>query len=130
MFSLRLTKDPEIRYSQSDNSMAIARVNGAVDRRIKRQGEPDADFITLIAFGKTAEFLEKYCHKGIKLIVETHVQCGSYTNKEGQKVYTTEFVIDNVEFAESKKDPNATTQPANDEGFMSIEGDLEELPFQ
>ncbi len=128
MFSLRLTKDPEIRYSQSDSSMAIARVNGAVDRKIKRQGEPDADFITLIAFGKTAEFLEKYCHKGIKLIVETHVQCGSYTNKEGVKVYTTEFVIDNVEFAESKKDSNGTNQ--NDEGFQNVPDGFENLPFK
>ena len=99
----RLTRDPEIRYAQ-DNSLPVARFTLAVDRRFKRDNsQQTADFINCVAFGKTAEFLEKYARKGTKFVVEGRIQTGSYTNKDGQKVYTTDVVCENVEFAESKK---------------------------
>ena len=98
----RLTRDPEIRYSQGENAMAIARYTLAVDRRFKRDGEQTADFISCLAFGKSAEFAEKYLHQGTKILIEGRIQTGSYTNKEGQKVYTTEVVVESHEFAEGK----------------------------
>ena len=98
----RLTRDPEVRYSQGENSLAIARYTLAVDRRFKRQGEQDADFIPCVAFGKSAEFAEKYLRQGIKIAVTGRIQTGSYTNREGQKVYTTEVIVEESEFAESK----------------------------
>ena len=99
----RLTRDPEIRYSQSgDGQMAVARYTLAVDRRFNRNGEQTADFISCVAFGKSAEFAEKYLRQGTKIVVEGRIQTGSYTNKEGQKVYTTDVVVENQEFAESK----------------------------
>lgn len=98
----RLTRDPDVRYSQGDNPLCVARYTLAVDRRYKRDGEQTADFISCIAFGKAGEHAEKYYHKGIKIIVEGRIQTGSYTNKEGQKVYTTDVVVENQEFAESK----------------------------
>ena len=98
----RLTRDPEIRYSQTSEPVAIARYTLAVDRRFKREGEQTADFISCIAFGKAAEFAEKYLHKGTKIVVSGRIQTGSYTNKEGQKVYTTDVVIEEQEFTESK----------------------------
>lgn len=98
----RLTRDPEVRYSQGENSLAIARFTLAVDRRFKRQGEADADFISCVAFGKSAEFAEKYLRQGVKIALTGRIQTGSYTNKEGQKVYTTEVVVEETEFAESK----------------------------
>lgn len=99
----RLTRDPEVRYSQGDSSLAIARYTLAVDRRFKRDGdEQTADFINCVSFGKTAEFAEKYYHKGIKIAVSGRIQTGSYTNKDGVKVYTTEVVVEDQEFAESK----------------------------
>ena len=137
----RLARDPEVRYSQNDTSMAIARFSLAVDRRFKRDGdEQTADFINCVAFGKTAEFLEKYARKGTKFVVEGRIQTGSYTNKEGQKVYTTDVVCENVEFAESKNsqsggssfDGGAGFAPSSDagDGFMNIpDGIDEELPF-
>ena len=97
----RLTRDPEVRYSQGENSLAIARYTLAVDRRFKRQGEQDADFIPCVAFGKSAEFAEKYLRQGIKIAVTGRIQTGSYTNREGQKVYTTEVIVEESEFAES-----------------------------
>ena len=103
----RLTRDPEVRYTQGENSMAIARYTLAVDRRFTRSrdnsgDQQTADFISCVAFGKSGEFVEKYCHKGTKLVVTGRIQTGSYTNKEGQKVYTTEVVAEDQEFAESK----------------------------
>lgn len=135
----RLTRDPEVRYSQGENSLAIARFTLAVDRRFKRQGEQDADFISCVAFGKTAEFAEKYLKQGTKIAVTGRIQTGSYTNKEGQKVYTTEVVVEETEFAESKSTSGEsgyqnTSRPAPTEaigdGFMNIpDGIDEELPF-
>ena len=98
----RLTRDPEIRYSQGGNSMAIARYTLAVDRRFAKNGEQSADFISCVAFGKSAEFAEKYLHQGTKMCIEGRIQTGSYTNRDGVKVYTTEVVVENQEFAESK----------------------------
>ena len=128
----RCTKDPEIRYGGANNT-AVAKFSLAVDRKFKREGdEQTADFINCVAFGKTAEFLEKYAHKGTKFVVEGRIQTGSYTNKEGNKVYTTDVMVENVEFAESKKaneDSEPASQPDND-GFMNIpDGIDEELPF-
>lgn len=98
----RLTRDPEVRYSQGEKSTAVARFTLAVDRRFKRDNEPTADFIGCVAFGKTGEFIEKYCRQGTKLCVEGRIQTGSYTNKDGNKVYTTDVVVESAEFAESK----------------------------
>ena len=98
----RLTRDPEVRYTQGDNASAVARFSLAVDRRFKKDGEQTADFINCVAFGKTGEFIEKYGRKGTKFVVEGRIQTGSYTNKDGQKVYTTDVVVEQVEFAESK----------------------------
>ena len=98
----RLTRDPDIRASQNENSVSVARFTVAVDRRFKRDGDQSADFISCVAFGKTAEFIERYTKQGTKLCLEGRIQTGSYNNKDGQKVYTTDVVVENVEFAESK----------------------------
>ena len=129
----RLVRDPEVRYSQGAESMAIARYTLAVDRRIKREGQQSADFIQCVAFGKAGEFVETYLKKGIKMEVEGRIQTGSY-EKDGQRIYTTEIVIESQEFAESKNQNNAqsnTEQPSPvGDGFMSIPDGLdEELPF-
>lgn len=140
----RLTRDPEVRYSQGENPTAIARYTLAVDRRFRRgnDGEQNADFIGCVAFGRSAEFAEKYFRQGLKVIVTGRIQTGSYTNKDGQKVYTTDVVVEDQEFAESKavSDANAggfqavapspaPSAPAGD-GFMNIpDGIDEELPF-
>ena len=135
----RLTRDPEIRYSQNENSVTVARFTLAVDRRFKRQGEDQAaDFINCVAFGKTAEFAEGYLKQGTKVVGCGRIQTGSYTNKEGQRVYTTDVVIEELEFAESKKaqqyDAGSTTQKpeldADADGFVNIPDGLEDgLPF-
>jgi single-strand DNA-binding protein len=137
----RLTRDPEVRYSQGDASTAIARFSLAVDRRFKRDGEDQtADFINCVAFGRTAEFMERYARKGTKFVVEGRIQTGSYTNKDGQKVYTTDVVVENIEFAESKSSDNnnggyvpadrPSPSGAAGDGFMNIpDGIDEELPF-
>ena len=140
----RLTRDPEVRYSQGENATAIARYTLAVDRRMSRNnqnGDQTADFIQCVAFGRSGEFAEKYFHKGTKIVVTGRIQTGSYTNKDGQRVYTTDVVVEDQEFAESK---NAAAQnngggfvPADrpspsdaGDGFMNIpEGIDEELPF-
>lgn len=116
--------------------MAIARYTLAVDRKFKRDGEPNADFINCIAFGKNGEFAEKYLHKGIKILVEGRWQSGNYTNKDGQKVYTNDCIVESCEFSESKNasqqnEQNSRPQPSNsDDGFMQIpDGIDEELPF-
>lgn len=137
----RLTRDPEVRYSSGDNQMAIARYTIAVDRRFRRDGDTQtADFIGCVAFGRQAEFAEKYLRKGTKIAVTGRIQTGSYTNKDGQKVYTTDVVIEEQEFAESKgaSGDNAGFAPAErpspssaaGDGFMNIpDGIDEELPF-
>ena len=138
----RLTRDPEVRYSQGDASTAIARFSLAVDRRFRRDGEEQtADFINCVAFGRTAEFMERYARKGTKFVVEGRIQTGSYTNKDGQRVYTTDVVVENIEFAESKAsgdNNNGGYVPADrpspsgaaGDGFMNIpDGIDEELPF-
>lgn len=134
----RLTRDPDIRYSQGNPQTAIARYTLAVDRNYKRDGEQNADFISCVAFGKSAEFTEKYFHQGTKVVICGRIQTGSYTNREGQKVYTTDVVVESQEFAESlsvKTAREQTTQPAagrpDADGFMKIpdEVDDEGLPF-
>ena len=139
----RLTRDAEVRYSQGENSTAIARFSLAVDRRFRRDGdEQTADFISCVAFARSAEFAEKYLHQGTKIVVTGRIQTGSYTNRDGVKVYTTEVVIEEQDFAESKAaaaqnsnmgvpQPSAP-QPsaAASDGFMNIPDGLEEeLPF-
>ena len=108
----RLTRDPEVRYTTGDNPLAIARYTLAVDRRFKREGEATADFINCTVFGKGAEFAEKYLAKGTKIAVTGRIQTGSYTNQEGQTVYTTDVVVDSQEFAESKSSNTETDTPA------------------
>ena len=145
----RLTRDPEVRYSSGDNPLAIARYTLAVDRRFKRDGEPTADFIRCVAFGRSAEFAEKYFHQGIKIAVSGRIQTGSYQNRDGNTVYTTEVVVENQEFAESKAASDASRNAfqysnpapapapmpepeieAPDDDFMNIpEGIDEDLPF-
>lgn len=142
----RLTRDPEVRYSQGDNAMAVARYSLAVDRRFTRNSEERAaDFINCVAFGKAGEFAEKYFRKGTKLAVTGRIQTGSYTNKDGMKVYTTDVVVEEQEFAESKNAggaseggfsnsgfSNGASRPETSvgDGFMNIpDGIDEELPF-
>ena len=98
----RLTRDPEVRYTSGENSLAIARYTLAVDRKIRKDGDATADFIPCVVFGRSAEFVEKYFRKGLKIAIVGHVQTGSYTNRDGQNVYTTEVVVEEQEFAESK----------------------------
>ena len=113
----RLTRDPDVRYSQGDKPMAVAKFNLAVERRYKREGEQTADFINCTTFGKIAEFIERYCHQGTKLVVEGRLQSGSYTNKDGLKVFTTDVMVEHCEFAESKAaaSGNGNTQRPNPE---------------
>ena len=136
----RLTRDAEVRYSQGESSTAVARFSLAVDRRFKRDGDDQsAVFINCVAFGRTGEFMERFGRKGTKFLVEGRIQTGSYTNKDGQKVYTTDVVVEQVEFAESKASgdnsgyvPTDRPSPsgAAGDGFMNIpDGIDEELPF-
>ena len=145
----RLTRDPDVRYSQGENSMAIARYTLAVDRRGRRDNSQDgqtADFINCVAFGRTGEFAEKYLRKGTKICVTGRIQTGSYTNKDGQKVYTTDVVVEEHEFAESKNsasgnggfsggapaapfDGGNSSQDSGDEFINIPDGIDEELPF-
>ena len=126
----RLTRDPEVRYT--DSGASIARFGLAVDRRFKQENGADADFINIVSFGKTAEFIEKYFHKGMKIALNGRIQTGSYTDKDGKKVYTTDIVAENVEFCESKGTSanNDAPAPASDGDFMSVpDGIDDELPF-
>ena len=136
----RLTRDPEVRYSQGDSASAVARYTLAVDRRLKRDGEQSADFINCVAFGRAAEFAERYLRQGVKIAVTGRIQTGSYTNRDGVRVYTTDVVIEEQEFAESKaasasnsgyQAAPAPSPSANiGDGFMNIpDGIDEELPF-
>lgn len=138
----RLTRDPEVRYSQSSEPLAIARYTLAVDRRGRKDtsgNEQSADFIPCVAFGKAGEFVEKYFRQGIKVVVSGRIQTGSYTNKDGNKVYTTEVIVEEQEFAESKNasqnSGESSERPgpsmASADGFMSIPDGIEnELPFK
>ena len=133
----RLTKDPEVRYTQGDNSMCIASFTIAVDRRFK--GEQSADFINCVAFGKLGEHVEKYYRKGLKTALTGRIQTRNYTNRDGQKVYVTEVVVEELEFAESKNSGEKAVcgteklnKKSNDplDGFMDIPDEMdEELPF-
>ena len=132
----RLTRDPDIRYSNGENRMAVARYTLAVDRRIRKaDGEQTADFISCVAFNKAAEFAEKYLHQGTKIAITGKIQTGSYTNKDGVKVYTTDVVVEECEFAESKNaaSANANQAPTAEagDGFMSIPDGVGDggLPF-
>ena len=143
----RLTRDPDVRYSAGENSTAVARYTLAVDRRFHRDGDATADFISCVAFGRQAEFAEKYLRQGTKIAITGRIQTGSYTNREGQKVYTTDVVVEEQEFAESKNAggnnggysapqhnnpaPSANTSDLGSaDGFMNIpDGIDEELPF-
>ena len=136
----RLTRNPDVRYSQGEKATCVARYTLAVNRRFRRDGEQDADFINCVAFGRNGEFAEKYLHKGTKILAEGRIQTGSYTNKDGVKVYTTEVVVENQEFAESKNaqgnggyaNAGQSAAPAPmpaDDGFMNIPDGIEELPF-
>lgn len=132
----RLVRDPEVRYSQGENATAVGRYTLAVDRRYRREGEDGADFIGCVCFGKAAEFAEKYLRKGTKLVVIGRIQTGSYTNRDGARVYTTDVVVEDQEFAESKNSSNdhetapKGPYPTAIDGFMNIpDGIDEELPF-
>lgn len=151
----RLTRDPEVRWTQGEEQKCMARFTLAVDRGGKKQdGQKTADFISCVAFGRTAEFVEKYCVQGIKLVISGRIQTGSYTNRDGAKVYTTDVVVDGLEFAESKKNSDAGNREAGNrearqrdiddarnghygdqgqgnEGFMNIPDGVEDegLPF-
>ena len=135
----RLTRDPEVRYGAGENSTAVARYTIAVDRRFKRDGEQKTDFIGCVAFGCNAEFAEKYLRQGTKIVLTGRIQTSSYTNRDGQKVYTTDIVVEEQEFAESKAatagngGQNNYSRPsaaADVEGFMNIlDGIDDELPF-
>lgn len=142
----RLTRDPDVKYTAGDNPMAIARYTLAVDRRFKKENEATADFISCVAFGKAAEFAEKYFRQGIRIVVSGRIQTGSYTNRDGNKVYTTDVVVEEQEFAENKnnaagnnnvQDNTAAGQQSGNQGvsvdadgFMNIpDGIDEELPF-
>lgn len=129
----RLTRDPEMRYT--DGGSAIARFSLAVDRRYKSENGPTADFPNCVAFGRTAEFIEKYFRKGMRMGCQGRIQTGSYTNNDGQKVYATDVVVESCEFVESKasqqpEENNNGFGPADENGFMNIPDDIdEELPF-
>ena len=148
----RLTRDPEVRYSQGASQTAVARFSVAVDRRFKREGEPDADFFNCTSFGRQAEFVERYLHKGTKVVLSGRVQNDNYTNKDGQMVYSVRIMVDEIEFAESKNASGGGNSDYNNggynnggfgggnngapapsgagDGFMNIpDGIDEELPF-
>lgn len=139
----RLTRNPDVRYSQGERPMAVARYTLAVNRRFKRDGEPDADFINCVAFGRQGEFAEKYLKQGTKIVISGRIQTGSYVNKDGNRVYTTDVVVEEQDFCESKAsqgnhsfgggfEPAGRPAPsaAAGDGFMSIpDGIEEELPF-
>lgn len=135
-----MVRDPEVRYSQGDKPTAVANYTLAVERKFKRDGEPTADFIPCVAFGKLAEFAEKYFRQGLRVSISGRIQTGSYTNKDGVKVYTTQVVIEEQEFAESrseqKQNPNIQAGPspygpASDDSVMNIPPGMDdEVPFR
>ena len=128
-----LTRDPEIRYSQGENATAVARFSIAVNRRFARQDEDDTDFFNCVAFGKQAEFVEKYFHKGSRMLLSGRIQNNNYTNNNGEKVYSVQIIAEEIEFAECKNssssNDNAPSKPSHDD-FMEIPDDVEDgLPF-
>ena len=129
----RLTADPQVRYSQGDNATAVARYTLAVNRKFKKDGEPTADFIPCVVFGRSAEFAERYFRKGMQVAISGRIQTGSYTNKDGVKVYTTEVIVEEQEFAESKaasQQNGSDSAPVSTYGFTNIpDGIDEQLPF-
>ena len=128
----RLVREPEVRYSAGENATAICRFNIAVDRRFKREGdEQTADFINIVSFGKTAEFIQKYFTKGQRIGLAGRIQTGKFTNKDGQTVYTTDVIAEEVEFVESKKSGNETgSSSKSDDGFSNVPDEVDgELPF-
>ena len=136
----RLTRNPEVRYGSGENSTSVARYTIAVDRRFKRDGEQNADFIGCVAFGRNAEFAEKYLRQGTKIVLTGRIQTGSYTNRDGQKVYTTDIVVEEQEFAESKAAAagnsgqgnysRSSTAHSDANEFMTIPDNIDdELPF-
>ena len=135
IFMGRFTRDPEVRYSQGANPTAIARFTLAVNRRFKRDGEPEADFFNCPAFGKQAEFIERYMRKAVKVVVSGRIENDNYTNKEGQMVYSVKVMIEEIEFAESKaaggnQGNSGYSNMGPGDGFMNIPDGLdEELPF-
>jgi len=129
----RLTKDADIRYLQNENSTCVAKFNLAVDRKIKRNGEPTADFLNCVAFGKVGELIEKYVGKGSKIGIVGRLQTGSYTNKDGVKIYTTDIMVEEIDFLDSKKASDGDAAPGasiNQDDFLKIpDGTETELPF-
>ena len=127
----RLTRDPEIRYANNEKNTCTARFSLAINRKFKTNGQYEADFPNCVAMGKAAEFVEKYFHKGDMIALDGHIQTGSYTNKDGNKVYTTDVFAENVEFAQSKSDNgNSNNSKPSSDGFMNIPDGIEsELPF-
>ena len=127
----RLTRDPEIRYANNEKNTCTARFSLAINRKFKTNGQYESDFPNCVAMGKTAEFVEKYFHKGDMIALDGHIQTGSYTNKDGNKVYTTDVFAENVEFAQSKSDSsNSNNSKPSSDGFMNIPDGIEsELPF-
>lgn len=125
----RLTRDPEIRYSQGVSQTAIARFSLAVDRRFKRENEPDTDFFNCITFGKQAEFVEKYLHQGTKILVSGRVNNDNYTNKDGQKIYSVQVIAEEIEFAESKNSSRTSSNQDSSDGFMNVPED-EDVTFK
>ena len=129
----RLTRDPEVRYSQGERSMAIAKYTLAIDRRKTQQNsDPGADFINCVAFDRAGEFAEKYFRQGLRVLISGHLQTGSYTNKDGQKVYTTDVIVESQEFADSRRDGSgAGSRGSKDDDFMNIPDNVEDegLPF-
>jgi single-strand DNA-binding protein len=137
----RLTRDPETRYTQGENPRAISRHSLAVNRKFKREGQPDADFINCVAFGKNGEFAEKYLKKGMQIAIVGSIQTGSYTDKDGNKRYTTDIVVDEYNFTESRSsfearmnkgegEATVSKEGAKDDGFVAIDNfDDDDLPF-
>ena len=129
----RLTRDPEVRYSQGERSMAIAKYTLAIDRRKTQQNsDPGADFINCVAFDRAGEFAEKYFRQGLRVLISGHLQTGSYTNKDGQKVYTTDVIVESQEFADSRRDGSgAGSRGSKEDDFMNIPDNVEDegLPF-
>lgn len=127
----RLARDPEVRYTQGENATSVARFTVACNRKYKKNSEQEADFISCVAFGKTAEFIERYFNKGSSIALNGRIQTGSHTNKDGAKVYTTDVVVESLEFVGKKSDDNSADTSKQNDDFMNIPDDIDEnLPFE
>lgn len=127
----RLARDPEVRYTQGENATSVARFTVACNRKYKKNSEQEADFISCVAFGKTAEFIERYFNKGSSIALNGRIQTGSYTNKDGSKVYTTDVVVESLEFVGKKNDDSSADTSKQNNDFMNIPDDIDEnLPFE